>query len=468
MYNDKGSLFSCVLGWGSSGIDGTATDKLQETIVPIVESSKCIEIEEHTEGIVEDNLICAGGNGSGPCKVRCLRHYFASIFFFSQGDSGGPLTVVNKDGAHVLIGIVSARTGGTCARQEFATFTSVSYLLPWVESSIKENGGMASCSFNISAPPILGRSIIAKRLIQYPVIQISQTCSTGMSMEPSPPPGLLILGGESTKGPLSSVESFGFENCTFPPLPESRYGFGSFITSAVQPQLAVCGGWWMGKPRSTDCLTLNVTSGRWERGSFANGLLGTSVRGVINLESEGVFIVHSAGVSFLAQGSKSWVAGPMFVAPAVCGCNISSKSFVTIHMNSTHNVRQYSVTGNDIQPEPINMWPDLLTKRQGPGCGATSLHLVVAGGVSAWDEVLTSVEVFVLATRALRRGGSLRQPRAFFQIIPIGFKHRRLLAIGGRHESEGQATSEWWEEEEDSWEEGKGISKGRSSTFNFF
>ena len=94
---------------------------------------------------------------------------FVSIFFFSQGDSGGPLTVVNKDGAHVLIGIVSARTGGTCARQEFATFTSVSYLLPWVESSIKENGGMASCSFNISAPPILGRSIIAKRL-QYNIL----------------------------------------------------------------------------------------------------------------------------------------------------------------------------------------------------------------------------------------------------------------------------------------------------------
>ena len=87
---------------------------------------------------------------------------------------------------------------------------------------------------------------------------------------------------------------------------------------------------------------------------------------------------------------------------------------------------------------------------------------------AAWDEVLTSVEVFVLATRALRRGGSLRQPRAFFQIIPIGLKHRRLLAVGGRNETEDQATSEWWEEEEDSWEEGIEISKGRSSTFNLF
>ena len=132
------------------------------------------------------------------------------------------------------------------------------------------------------------------------------------------PPGLLLLGGQSTKEQLSSIETFGLENCTIPPLPETRYGFGSFITPTEPRQLAVCGGWWMGKPNSTDCLTLNVTSTQWERGTFSNGLLGDGVRGVINMEGQGVFLVHSTGISFLAPDSKTWVAGPVFSTTAEC------------------------------------------------------------------------------------------------------------------------------------------------------
>ena len=129
-------------------------------------------------------------------------------------------------------------------------------------------------------------------------------------MEPSPPPGLLLLGGQSTDGQLTSIETFGFENCAIPPLPETRYGFGSFIVPTQKPQLAVCGGWWMGKPISSDCLTLNVTSGQWERGAFTNGLLGDGVRGVIYIEGQGVFVVHSSGILVLPPGSNSWVGGP--------------------------------------------------------------------------------------------------------------------------------------------------------------
>ena len=73
-----------------------------------------------------------------------------------KGDSGGPLTVVNEEGAHILVGIVSKRLGESCDQQDYAVFTSVSALLPWIESSIKENGGMASCAFNFSALPSLG------------------------------------------------------------------------------------------------------------------------------------------------------------------------------------------------------------------------------------------------------------------------------------------------------------------------
>ena len=123
--------------------------------------------------------------------------------------------------AHVLAGIVSRRLGESCSEENYALYTSISQFLPWIESSIKENGGMASCGFNISATPKLG-----------------------VSQEPPSPPGLLVLGGQTKEGPSSSVETFGFENCTIPPLPESRYGFGSFLTPTEPPQLAVCGGWW--------------------------------------------------------------------------------------------------------------------------------------------------------------------------------------------------------------------------------
>ena len=231
----------------------------------------------------------------------------------------------------------------------------------------------------------------------------------------------------------------------------------------------------MGKPNSTDCLTLNKTSGQWERGtSFTNGLLGDGVRGVINMEGNGVFVIHSHGMSVLATGSETWVAGPLFPSPAECGCNVSSTSFVTIHLSDTENVREYtvtslvreyseSVTTSPVTPEPIDSWPSLLTKRHGPGCGATSYHLIVAGGVSDLDEVLASVEIFNIKSKALMRGGLLRHARAFFQIIPVGSTHHRLLAVGGQNGASTVGTSEWWEEEEDSWEEGPTLSKPRSN-----
>ena len=82
--------------------------------------------------------------------------FILSSLMFSQGDSGGPLTIVNGEGFHVLVGIVSKQLGESCSQQDYAVFTSVSALLPWIEASIKENGGMASCSFKFSAPPTLG------------------------------------------------------------------------------------------------------------------------------------------------------------------------------------------------------------------------------------------------------------------------------------------------------------------------
>ena len=64
--------------------------------------------------------------------------------------------MLNEDGAHSLLGIASKRLGHNCSQEGFTVFTRVSAFLPWIETAIKENGGMVSCSFNFSAPPTLG------------------------------------------------------------------------------------------------------------------------------------------------------------------------------------------------------------------------------------------------------------------------------------------------------------------------
>ena len=64
--------------------------------------------------------------------------------------------MVNEDGGHALLGIVSKRLGHNCSSDGLTIFTRVSTLLPWIETSIKENGGMTSCGLNVTAPPTLG------------------------------------------------------------------------------------------------------------------------------------------------------------------------------------------------------------------------------------------------------------------------------------------------------------------------
>ena len=64
-------------GWGDTGLQETglyeaSTDKLQETEVPIVETSNC------GEDVDEDLIVCAGGLGTGPCQVTHQRHFLVS------------------------------------------------------------------------------------------------------------------------------------------------------------------------------------------------------------------------------------------------------------------------------------------------------------------------------------------------------------------------------------------------------
>ena len=70
-----------ISGWGDiGGVGVTSTDKLQETVVPIVQSSSCTERMNLAEGVDEDLIVCAGGAGAGPCKVDRKRPCHLIIF----------------------------------------------------------------------------------------------------------------------------------------------------------------------------------------------------------------------------------------------------------------------------------------------------------------------------------------------------------------------------------------------------
>ena len=217
----------------------------------------------------------------------------------------------------------------------------------------------------------------------------------------------------------------------------------------------------MGKPDSTDCLTLNVTSALWERGAIKNRLLGDAVLGVINMTGHGVYIVHRKNISFLAAGSVSWTKGPLMWSSAECGCYLTEDSFVTIHSNTTYNVQEFAT--DDQHWEEKERWPSMSTQRRNPGCGASKNLLIVAGGVSGWDEVLASVEVFNIDTRALRRGAAMNQPRALFRLVSVGSTYPRLLAVGGHNGTSILESSEWYEQEENEWNQGPFLQNGRES-----
>ena len=79
---------SPALGWGDTGIQETSTDKLQETLVPIIQTSKCLEKMNQTEGphVDESRIVCTGDAGSGgPCQVTQKPNLFLVLNILIQG-----------------------------------------------------------------------------------------------------------------------------------------------------------------------------------------------------------------------------------------------------------------------------------------------------------------------------------------------------------------------------------------------
>ena len=156
--------------------------------------------------------------------------------------------------------------------------------------------------------------------------------------------------------------------------------------------LAVCGGYWSGKPASSDCLVLNTTSRQWERGVLG-GLLGGAVVGVVTLDV-GTYMVHAKTSSFLPSGEREWIPGPNSTQSVHCVSGISDESFLVLSGNDYGGkaIHQFD-SRNDQGWLPDDVWPDLQTWRQGPACATLGDICVVAGGASRSGEVLKSVEV---------------------------------------------------------------------------
>ena len=267
------------------------------------------------------------------------------------------------------------------------------------------------------------------------------------------------MGGQSEAGPLSRVESFGFEDdCEIPNLPEARYGFAAFKT--FSNQLAVCGGWWEGKLNTTDCLLLDTEKGQWVRGAFEGNLHGEAVRGVASFEDHGIYVSHSRRTSQIEHKSTTWTLGPEPPVEVECACKVSISSFVVVGRSDVH---EYSIT-KKLWEDKEN-WPSLTVERRGVGCAATLKHLVVAGGVTNQGGVLSSIEVYGLRSKKKNEdiAADMVIPRSFFSLVLVGQTQPRLLAIGGRSTTTWISTSEYLDEEGKYWEAGPSLQEGRSN-----
>ena len=87
-----------------------------------------------------NNALCGG-------KIKALLRPGDTFKGFHSGDSGGPLTIVSDNGAHTLIGVVSAGPEDEAEYKENPSFlfSKVNQFLPWLFKTTK--GGLGT--FNI-------------------------------------------------------------------------------------------------------------------------------------------------------------------------------------------------------------------------------------------------------------------------------------------------------------------------------
>ncbi|RWS26875.1 clotting factor B-like protein [Leptotrombidium deliense] len=120
-------------GWGTTSYEGSVSESLQTTNVPIVSNEECQKNYSTLEGFdfafhdgINSNFICAGYEEGG--KDTC------------QGDSGGPMMLAGNDTMPTYqVGVVSF--GFECAKAGYpGVYTSVPYHLGWIGTRLKIHG----------------------------------------------------------------------------------------------------------------------------------------------------------------------------------------------------------------------------------------------------------------------------------------------------------------------------------------
>ena len=249
--------------------------------------------------------------------------------------------------------------------------------------------------------------------------------------QPSSNEVVLVTGGESTTS--SEILGAENENCLVPKLPELRVGHTTFVLNSGQ--VATCGGWWEGKPTSSDCLLLNTTSRQWERGMLG-GLKGDTVVGTITNQF-GVFAFHRTTSSFLAKDTFDWIAGPKPPITVQCSIGLPDQTILTIGGAGGREVRQYRPSAASPTADsgwlPEETWEDsrLSIGRRHPACVSMSNIIIIAGGQDySSRQLLASIEIIYLDSKTRGMGIPMLFPRYKFALVVQNPRAPRLLAVG--------------------------------------
>jgi secreted trypsin-like serine protease len=108
-----------VSGWGWTMAWGSASDVLQEGIMPVESTATCNAAGTLSLTVDDATMVCAGtvSGNTGGC----------------HGDSGGPLVIPRGfSGGYEQIGVVSWGVGGTCS--SYTVFARLSAFAAWIAS----------------------------------------------------------------------------------------------------------------------------------------------------------------------------------------------------------------------------------------------------------------------------------------------------------------------------------------------
>jgi len=199
---------------------------------------------------------------------------------------------------------------------------------------------------------------------------------------------LIVTGGFSSQGALSSVEVVGNKtSCPSPPpLPHSRTGHVNLFNVNNDGLLLTCGGSLLGAFPAFDCLQLDQATRSWRPHSLLNEQrIHASVvqlkRGALLMGGWGTPNTSSILKDNLVPGSGRlhWQKGPDLIGQgALYSCAVSIGEDGALLVGGILEPRQMV----EYRDGHWSHWPSLVQDRWGHSCAVVENTLVVVGGFS--------------------------------------------------------------------------------------